>query len=113
MTNYATGHQAEMVATEYIKKQKYKILALNWRNRYCEIDVVAQKRKTIHFIEVKYRQTTFQGTGFDYITASKLEQMRYAAEFWVSEHEWQGAYALGAIELAGPDFAVTNFVESI
>lgn len=113
MTNYAAGHQAEEVAAKFIKKQKYKILAVNWRNRYCEIDIIAQKRKAVHFIEVKYRQTASQGTGFDYITGGKLEQMRFAADFWVSENNWTGDYTLGAIELTGPTFEVTNFLPTI
>lgn len=110
MTNYAAGHQAEAVAVEYLKKLNYKILAVNWRNRYCEIDIIAQKRKKVHFIEVKYRLSNSQGTGFDYITTKKLEKMRYAAEYWVSENKWIGDYTLGAIEITGIDFKVTNFI---
>lgn len=112
-TNYAVGHEAETVAAGYLKKQKYKILDLNWKTRYCEIDIIAQKGKTIHFIEVKYRKTPDQGSGLEYITDRKLQQMRFAAEFWVSEHEWRHNYCLGAIEVSGAGFQITQFVPVI
>lgn len=113
MTNYATGHLAEKYACLYLQKHGYKIIATNWKNRYCEIDIIASKRRSVSFIEVKYRQTTNQGTGFDYIIPTKLKRMRFAAEMWVSQNDWNKDYALGAIELNGSDFDVTNFLPII
>lgn len=112
-TNYSVGHEAERRAADYIRKLGYKIQALNWKNRLCEIDIIAEKQRTIYFIEVKYRKTASQGTGLDYITPQKLRQMRFAAELWVQEHNWAGEYELGAIELTGEYFTVTNFLPSI
>ncbi|MGZ6005551.1 MAG: YraN family protein [Candidatus Saccharimonadales bacterium] len=113
MTNYAAGHKAEAVAAEYLRQAGYKILVLNWRNKYCEIDIVAQKRRIIHFVEVKYRQTISQGSGLEYITANKLQQMGYAAESWVHDNNWNGEYVLSAMELSGPDYTVNQFLPVI
>lgn len=110
MTNFSHGREAEDAAAEYLQKQGYKILTQNWRTRYCEIDIVAQKAKCILFVEVKYRQNSRQGSGLDYITPKKLQQMRFAAEMWVQEHRWRGNYRLGAIELTGTTFQVTTFL---
>lgn len=110
MTNYSTGHDAEKTAAEYMKKQGYKILELNWSTKYCEIDIVAEKDKTIYFTEVKYRKSAAFGTGLDYITTKKMKQMSFAAEMWVSQIKWSGDYQLAAIELTGPTFEVTNFL---
>jgi uncharacterized protein (TIGR00252 family) len=111
MTHVAIGHEAEQAAAEHLVRQGYEILQQNWRTRYCEIDVIARKDKTIFFVEVKYRATNQQGTGLDYITPPKLRQMMFAAEMWVQEHNWQGEYCLAAAEVAGPAFAVTDFIE--
>jgi ribonuclease HII len=110
MTNYATGHLAEKYAVEYLKKLKFKILATNWKTKLCEIDIVARQKKCIYFVEVKYRKNNQQGTGIDYITSTKLKQMKFAAELWVTENDWRKDYALGAIELSGPDFKLTQFL---
>ncbi len=110
MTTVTTGHKAEVAAADYLKKLGYKILDTNWRTRYCEIDIIAQRNKTIHFAEVKYRVRDSQGKGLDFITSTKLRQMRYAADLWVSQNEWDGDYLLSALEISGLDFKVTEFV---
>jgi len=103
MSNHAAGHAAEIDAAEYLKGQGFKIRELNWKTRYCEIDIVAEKDKAIYFIEVKYRRNQKQGFGLDYITPKKLGQMRFAAEMWVSNHDWQREYQLAAIGIDGQE----------
>lgn len=113
MSNHSTGHQAEQYAAKHLKGQGYKILELNWRTKMCEIDIVAKKDNTVYLIEVKYRASDSYGTGFDYITPKKLQQMRFAAEYWASSNNWQGYYQLAAMELSGADFAVNDFITSV
>ena len=43
----------EELAKNYLKKKKYKILAVNFRKNRGEIDIVAKKKKKIIFFEVK------------------------------------------------------------
>jgi len=114
MTNYATGHEAEKRAADYLKKRGYKIVELNWRRPRAEIDIVAQaKHGPITFVEVKHRTNDTQGTGFDYITPKKLQQMQFAAELWTAENHHDGEYVLGAIELTGLDYKVTAFLPEL
>jgi uncharacterized protein (TIGR00252 family) len=113
MTNYSKGHEAEKQAARFLERRSYKILQTNWRTRYCEIDIVAKHKKKIYFIEVKYRKNDLQGTGFEYITPTKQEQMRFAAELWVQENDWSKDYGLGAIELTGEHFEVTNYLSEL
>lgn len=113
MTNFAIGRAAESAAAEYLQKQGWDILAQNWRRRRCEIDIVAQKRKVVYFVEVKYRRGSEQGSGLEYITPAKLKQMRFAAAMWVAENNWPGDYQLAAVEVAADDFTVSEFIESL
>lgn len=106
-----SGSKAEEVAGHFLSKKGFKILERNWRTRYCEIDIVAQKKRAVHFVEVKYRKSSAQGGGFDYITPGKLKRMAFAAEVWVTANKWQGDYCLSAIEVSGFDFKVTSFLE--
>lgn len=110
MTNYSSGHLAEGYACKYLEKLGYKIIANNWKTRYCEIDIIAEKKKTVHFIEVKYRQTSFQGTGLEYITPTKIRRMRFAAELWVSQNGWTENYVLSGIEVYGLEYKVGEFL---
>lgn len=113
MTNFSHGREAEKVAVNYLKQHGYKILSTNWRTRYCEIDIVALNNGTVHFVEVKYRQSDIQGSGLEYITANKLKQMTFAAQMWVNDNGWKGDITLSAIEVAGPDYTISEFLPAI
>jgi putative endonuclease len=47
------GRIGEDCACDYLKKNGYKILDRNYLRKWGELDVVAQKGKKIHFVEVK------------------------------------------------------------
>lgn len=113
MTTTTIGKAAEDAAAQYLSSKKYEILDQNWRTRWCEIDIIAQKKKVIYFVEVKYRKSDVWGGGLEYITPKKLDQMRFAAEFWVSNHSWRGDYRLSAIEVTGADFTITKFLPDV
>lgn len=101
---------AEDAAAEYLKSNGYKVLAQNWRTRWCEIDIVATKNSVAYFVEVKYRKSDNWGDGLDAITHKKLEQMAFAAEFWVSDNKWRGDYQLAAVSATGNPPNITNFI---
>lgn len=113
MTTFETGRQAEAVAATFLEAKGCEIVEQNWRTRRCEIDIVAKRGDELYFCEVKYRRTNRQGGGLDYITAKKLQQMRFAAESWVHMHAWRGGYQLCAIEVSGEHFRVTNAIKDL
>lgn len=110
MTNYAHGHKAEDAAAQYLQRHGYEIFDRNWRTRQCEIDIVAKKDNVVSFIEVKYRQNSSQGNGLEYVTAAKLRQMQFAADMWMSHHNFVGECTLAALEVSGPEYDITAFV---
>ncbi len=110
MSNTEVGQRAEAAAADFLVSKGCTVVERNWRTRVCEIDIVAQRGGMILFCEVKYRQSTQQGQGIDYITPKKLHQMRFAAESWVQANDYSGGYELCAIEVSGDDFRITNAV---
>ena len=40
-----TGRWGEELATEYLRKRGYKIIAMGYHTRMGEIDIIAEKRK--------------------------------------------------------------------
>ncbi len=109
----AIGRLAETAAAEYLRRNKFKIMDQNWRTRWCEIDIVAQKAGVIYFVEVKYRSSDRQGGGLDYITPRKVDQMRLAVDFWQASHPNDANYRLGAIELSGDPPNVQAWIDDI
>jgi len=106
------GRRAEEAVAIYLEELGYKIVDTNWKTKWCEIDIVAQKDKTVYFVEVKYRNNPDQGSGFEYITASKQRQMGFAADLWAAKNRWIGEYTLSAAEVSGSNFEI-EFLEQI
>jgi len=52
------GYLAEGIARHYLIKRGYKILAANYKMSFGEIDIVAQKDKSVIFAEVKANKDT-------------------------------------------------------
>lgn len=103
MNTTKIGKKAEALVAKTLKRQKHKILDTNWRNKYCEIDIVTRKNKTIYFVEVKYRKSDAQGDGLEAIgRPTKLRQMTFAAENWINQHpEIDHDYILMAASVSG------------
>lgn len=102
-----------MAAGEFLRSNKFNILDQNWRTRWCEIDIVAKKKSTIYFVEVKYRQSEQWGAGVEYVTRKKLSQMQFAADFWVNANQWDGDYQLSCIAVEGVDYEISEWIEEI
>lgn len=107
------GRQAEDAAAAFLETEGYEIITQNWRTRWCEIDIVVRKDTTIYFVEVKYRGSQTWGSGLDYITPSKLQQMHFAAQFWVAHHNWRGDYRLSAVEATGDPPIVGDWLDDV
>lgn len=89
MSTTESGKIAEELVAKLLKAEKHKIIALNWRTRWCEIDIVSTHKKVVYFTEVKFRSSNAWGDGFSYITKKKLQQMKFAAEMWLSANDWK------------------------
>lgn len=85
-TTKAIGDAAETAVVNFLEKAGHRIVARNWRTRYCEIDIVSEKDGVAYFTEVKYRSSATQGGGLQAITPAKLRQMRFAAEFYLARN---------------------------
>lgn len=107
-----SGNEAEEAVANYLKRQGYKVVDRNWRTKWCEIDIVAKKDNCIYFVEVKYRGSSDQGSGYDYITRQKLRKMDLAARSWVEIKRWPGEFTLSAADVSGPDYEV-EFIEEL
>ena len=51
--NKKTGAVGESIAAKFLEGRGFKILARNYRKKYGEVDIIAQKGKSVRFVEVK------------------------------------------------------------
>ena len=81
------GHLGEDATCEYLKKNGYKIVERNWRLGNIEIDVIAEDRRNIVFVEVKTRTTTFaDASPEEYVDEHKRRFMTIAGNAYVKRN---------------------------
>ncbi len=112
MTTKQIGNKAEDAATRYLQGLGHEILARNWRNRLCEIDIISTKDDRIYFSEVKYRRSEREGGGLEAITPRKLKQMKFAAQYYLTVNNFDNIDAsLAVISITEKQLVVDAFLE--
>jgi putative endonuclease len=100
MSNRATGDQAEELAASYLRKIGYKILARNYQIRGGEIDIVAEDKDTLVFVEVKARWSHVFGEPLESINYFKLKTLLKTSQFYLQKINWgEKPYRIDALSL--------------
>lgn len=75
------GKAGEDFVAEYLKSQGYIIIKRNWRDsRYGELDIVAENRECIAFVEVKTRQKNSIVSGVEAVDIAKQQRTKNASQ---------------------------------
>ena len=69
------GDLGEEIASNYLKKKGYKILERQYKSQYGEIDIIAEHKKTLVFVEVKARRSDDFGLPEEAVDERKLEKI--------------------------------------
>jgi len=102
----AKGDEAERKATQYLQKRGFVIIDRNFHSRFGEIDIVALKEGTLHFVEVK------SGKNFDpiyNITPAKLEKIIKTINYFLLKKKLDMDYCIDAIIIKND----IEFIENI
>lgn len=83
--NILLGKSGEDAAVDLLKEEGYKIIARNYKSKLGEIDIVAQDRDTLCFIEVKTRQNDHLGSPLESVVFRKQRQISKAALAFLKE----------------------------
>jgi putative endonuclease len=83
------GARGEDAAANHLAERGYAVLARNYRKRFGEVDIVAQKDGVLVFVEVKTRSSARFGTPAEAVDARKRRRISAAALSYVSEHGLQ------------------------
>ena len=75
-----TGNSGEKLAVNWLVKNGFTMREINWRYVHLEVDIIAVKGDTLHFVEVKTRSSTQYGNPEESITKKKMQNLKDAAE---------------------------------
>lgn len=103
MDRDALGLYGEDVAARHVASRGYRILDRRWRGSHGEIDLVAEERGEIVFIEVKTRRGGAFGYPEDAVTRGKRGRLRALAEAYLAAKGLRGrAYRIDVIAVSAP-----------
>jgi putative endonuclease len=81
------GKKGEKAAESYLKKQGYRILKKNYRTKVGEIDLIAEHKNVLVFIEVKSRTSTAFEHPFMAVTPRKQKKIAQTASYFLVENK--------------------------
>ncbi len=79
-SSYCIGRYGEKIAADYITKKGYFISAKNYKSPMGEIDIIAENREYVLFIEVKLRNKNAGYSPKEAVTAKKRRRIIYTAK---------------------------------
>lgn len=97
--NISTGRRGEDLAAAFFVARGFRVVSRNWRARAGEIDLIVQKGDTLHFVEVKTRQSTRFGFPEEAITSLKLRHLQRAMDVYLLQFPHNGPIQVDAIAI--------------
>jgi len=88
------GKKGEKIARNFLRRQGYRIRAINYSCPGGEIDIIAQDRKTIAFVEVRTLSSGKHGPPIETLSYEKKLHARRAAQYYLHrykllDHDWR------------------------
>lgn len=89
---YQTGQLAEWICLIRLWLSGWRILDTRWRCSSGEIDIIAERRKVICFIEVKARKS--HNDAISSISATQQQRITNAASLWIAKNSEYSSHDL-------------------
>jgi putative endonuclease len=106
------GKRGEEIASSYLLRSGYDILATNWQIWGGEIDIVARHGVYIVFVEVKFRQKYRWGSALESLSQKKLLHFQKSAELFLMKQNMQSTvyrYDFIAIDQYPQKYRLSHF----
>ncbi len=100
MNNKIKGAIGESKAIEYVKKLGYKIIEKNFTTKIGEIDIIAQDKNYMVFIEVKSRTSLKFGRPSEAVNYHKQNKIKQVALLYMQKlKNFKGFFRFDVLEI--------------
>ncbi len=97
--SYEIGAFGEKAAIKYLKRQRYKIVTVNFKTTFGEIDIVARNKTNIVFVEVKTRSNISKALPKEFVDERKIDKIIKTASYFIQRYNPQLPPSLDVIEV--------------
>jgi putative endonuclease len=108
-----TGEKGEKIAAAYLKKNGYRIIETNFRCPIGEIDIIAQEKDELVFVEVKTRTSEELGYPEQAVGIKKQKKMSQLALWYLQKKNIKDTTATRFDVLAITMFPADNEIKLI
>ncbi len=95
--NLKVGEKGEQLAENYLKKKGYSVLERNYKNKYGEIDLIAQKSNELVFIEVRSKTENDFGMPEETVKGKKKKKLKQNALAYTTFNNYDGFYRIDLV----------------
>ena len=108
------GRMGEEAAARYLVLHGYHIRERNWRAGHRDLDIVAERRGMLVFVEVKTRQSHDYGEPEEAVDAEKIRNLLAAAHVYMRLHQLDMAIRFDVVSVVGSDghFDITHIPDA-
>lgn len=97
------GAWGESLAAQYLRRNKYTIVAAGYQCKFGEIDLIASNRKFLVFVEVKLRKSSNFASAMEYVDRNKQDRLRATASMYLAKYPTNLHPRFDVIEIYAPD----------
>lgn len=102
------GKWGESLVADDLRGKGWNIRNMNYRCRFGEIDIIAEKGGILALVEVKLRKSDRFAPGRAFVTSEKQRKLRSAAELYLMEHPTQLQPRFDVAEVYAPEGSSTR-----
>ena len=100
-----TGALGESIARQFLERKGFKVIEMNYRQPWGEIDIIALKNNEVHFIEVKAVSGDLESLSREsntyrpeeQIHPAKLKKIVRTAQLYMAQKEDDREYQIDAV----------------
>lgn len=99
MDKHLIGDYGELTALRYLRCHGYRIVTVNYRCKFGEIDIIAEDKKYICFIEVKTRSEKSLFSPADAVDFSKRNKIIASSNLFLKNYDMKRQPRFDIIEV--------------
>ena len=97
------GRWGEQAAARFLEQKGYRVTGMNFACRFGEIDIIAEDRRYLAFVEVKLRKNAAHGQAREFVTPAKQRRIILAAELYLAAHPTRKQPRFDVVEVYGAE----------
>lgn len=83
------GKKGEVLAADFLIKNGYDIMKINYRYQQCEVDIIAKKGGILAVVEVKTRASNDFGDPQQFLKTKQIQRIIKAVDYFVNDHNME------------------------